>query len=196
MKTVRFLFSALFFAGSLLGIGLGYSFAQVTRQASSQDGEKAISSAVADGQKDTQSADGKNTNSENPDGKPTHSEGASKITIKGSAKSNPVKPVQNHPRVRSANSQATDTARPEVPENAPHFFQAAISTAASGTSTAAPSKPRSYRSSSAPVSSFAVNGQQFRNSRDPGAHLAVSGGPANSTRGTAAINGSDFKRRP
>jgi hypothetical protein len=49
---------------------------------------------------------------------------------------------------------------------------------------------------SAPSSAVSVNGQQFKNSRDPGAHLAVSGGPLTSSRGTAAINGTNMKRKP
>jgi hypothetical protein len=41
-----------------------------------------------------------------------------------------------------------------------------------------------------------VNGLQFRNSRNPGSHLAGGGGPATIARGTAVINGTDVKRRP
>jgi hypothetical protein len=48
----------------------------------------------------------------------------------------------------------------------------------------------------APSSAVSVNGQQFKNSRDPGAHLAVSGGPLTSSSGTAAINGTNMKRKP
>jgi hypothetical protein len=52
--------------------------------------------------------------------------------------------------------------------------------------------------SSPPVATptVALNGLQFRNSRDPGARMTTSGGLANSTRGTAALNGSEMKRRP
>jgi hypothetical protein len=53
----------------------------------------------------------------------------------------------------------------------------------------------SRHSPSIPSSAVSVNGQQFRNFRDFGAHLAASGGPA-ITRGTAAINGTDVKRKP
>jgi cytoskeletal protein RodZ len=42
----------------------------------------------------------------------------------------------------------------------------------------------------------ALKGQQFKNSRDPGARMAASGGPANSTRGATGISGSDIKRKP
>jgi hypothetical protein len=47
-----------------------------------------------------------------------------------------------------------------------------------------------------PPSTVALNGQQFKNSRDPGARMASTGGSANSARGTGAINGSDIKRKP
>jgi Sperm antigen HE2 len=59
-----------------------------------------------------------------------------------------------------------------------------------------PSQAVSHRNLPAPSSAVSVNGQQFKNSRDPGAHLAVSGGPLTSSRGTAAINGTDMKRKP
>jgi hypothetical protein len=42
----------------------------------------------------------------------------------------------------------------------------------------------------------AVNGQQFRPPRDPGARLAAVGGPLTASRGTAAINGTNMKRKP
>jgi hypothetical protein len=47
-----------------------------------------------------------------------------------------------------------------------------------------------------PPQTIALNGQRFRNSRDPGARLAISGGPVTEARGTAAINGNDMKRKP
>jgi hypothetical protein len=48
----------------------------------------------------------------------------------------------------------------------------------------------------APSPAIAANAQQIKRSHDPGAHLAVSGGPANSTHGTAAISGTNMKRKP
>jgi hypothetical protein len=52
------------------------------------------------------------------------------------------------------------------------------------------------RQSPTPARAIAVNAQQTKSSRDPGAHMAVSGGPANSTHGTAAISGTNMKRKP
>lgn len=47
-----------------------------------------------------------------------------------------------------------------------------------------------------PPQTVAVSGQQFRNSRDPGARLATSGGPLTAARGTAVIDGTRMKRKP
>jgi hypothetical protein len=47
-----------------------------------------------------------------------------------------------------------------------------------------------------PSTSVSVGGGQFKRSRVASARLVTTGGPANSTRGTAAINGSDMKRKP
>ncbi len=44
-----------------------------------------------------------------------------------------------------------------------------------------------------PSPAVSVNGQQFRNSRRPGARLVANGAPATTARGTAAINGTDMK---
>ncbi|MGB7131710.1 MAG: hypothetical protein WBD59_12920, partial [Candidatus Sulfotelmatobacter sp.] len=66
----------------------------------------------------------------------------------------------------------------------------------SKTAVPVPSQAVSHRSLSTPSSAVSVNGQQFKNSREPGAHLAISGGPLTAARGTAAINGTNTKRRP
>ena len=58
------------------------------------------------------------------------------------------------------------------------------------------SKAASHRSVPVPPATVAVNGQQFKSSRDPGARLASSGGPLTAAKGTAAINGTDMKRKP
>lgn len=43
---------------------------------------------------------------------------------------------------------------------------------------------------------FAKAGQRFQRSRDPGARLTTSGGPAGSAQGTVAINGTNMKPKP
>jgi hypothetical protein len=52
------------------------------------------------------------------------------------------------------------------------------------------------RRSVRPPVAAALNGQQFTNARNPGARLAIRGGTANRTGGTAVINGTDMKRKP
>lgn len=71
-------------------------------------------------------------------------------------------------------------------------FQLTKSKAATG----AAGKAAGHRSPPVPPPAVSVNGQHFRNSRDPGARLAVSGGPLTATRGTAAINGTNVRRKP
>jgi cytoskeletal protein RodZ len=58
-----------------------------------------------------------------------------------------------------------------------------------------PDKTRKHPSVPVPAPNAAVDGQQFRSSRDPGARMTTSGGPANSTR-TRGINGTDMKPKP
>jgi hypothetical protein len=58
-----------------------------------------------------------------------------------------------------------------------------------------PGQAVSHRGLSAPSPAVSVSGQQFKNSRDPGAHLAISGGTMTAARGTAAINGTNMKRK-
>lgn len=53
-----------------------------------------------------------------------------------------------------------------------------------------------HRSPAVPPPAVSVNGQHFRNSRDPGARLAFSGGPLTATRGAGAIDGTHVKRKP
>jgi hypothetical protein len=51
-------------------------------------------------------------------------------------------------------------------------------------------------SSTAALPAVALDGQQFKNPRKPGARMASSGGQVNSSRATAGINGSEVKRKP
>jgi len=61
---------------------------------------------------------------------------------------------------------------------------------------AAAAKAVNQRSVPALPPTASLNGQQFKNSRDPGSRLAVSGGPLTAARGAAALNGSNMKRKP
>jgi hypothetical protein len=198
MKITRFLFASLFVAGLMPEAGFGYSFAQVVQEASSRNAETATSTA-ADGQKEAQAPNGKTQASGNPDGKSTTSKSISKTKIKRGPIVSPAKPAPIHRQARSANAPMANNLPPAATENALHS-QTAPSTAASNTSAAIPHKTQSYQQSyqktSASASAFSINGERFKNSRQPGARLAINGGPSGSTHGAAAINGSDMKRKP
>jgi hypothetical protein len=111
---------------------------------------------------------------------------------KGTPKRRPAashtKPAPSHP-LRSGKTPAANNLRTVTSQNDSH--QTSL-TMPSGI----PNKPCKHPSMTVPPSTVALNGQQFKNSRDPGARMASSGGSANSTRGTAVINGSDIKRKP
>jgi hypothetical protein len=86
-------------------------------------------------------------------------------------------PTKNHPRTDAPG-------RLQVPE-----------VTRSKAATSVPNRGTGHRSS-APPFAFSVSGEQFKNPRDPGARLGVSGGPPSTPRGTAAINGTTMKRKP
>jgi hypothetical protein len=196
MKITCFLFASLFLAGLIPGTGLGYSFAQAMQQGPSQGAEKIASGPVAEGQKDTQATDEKNQDSRNTNGKSTNSKSISKTKIKRGLIVRPAKPAPIHRQVQSANGPTANNFPPIPTENAAHFSQTAPNVAAASASAVIPHKTQSYQKTSALASAFSINGERFKNSRQPGARLAINGGPANSTHGTAAINGSDIKRKP
>jgi hypothetical protein len=101
------------------------------------------------------------------------------------------KPVPSR-QARSVKTRAANNFRMGAPGNNMDFHQVG-----SGISTAAANKTVNRRSLPVPPPTVgALNGQQFKNGRNPGARLAISGGPAYSTRGTAAINGSNIKSKP
>lgn len=99
------------------------------------------------------------------------------------------KPAQSH-RPRPARTPTTNGHRTDAPGN--------IALKQTGSRVANPVSKRAVRprSPSAPPSTVSVDQQQFKNSRDPGAHLAISGGLLTAARGTAAINGTNMKRKP
>jgi len=58
-----------------------------------------------------------------------------------------------------------------------------------------PDKTLRHPSGPVPAPTVAIDGQQFRSSRDPGARMTSSGGPANATR-SRVINGTGMKPKP
>ena len=100
------------------------------------------------------------------------------------------KPFPSH-QSRPAKTPLASHLRSATPENGIGFHFTG-----SDTSSGVPSKTVSHRSAPLTPPAVAVNGQQFKTPRDPGAHLASSGGPLTTTRGTAAISGTNMKRKP
>lgn len=100
------------------------------------------------------------------------------------------KPVAGHQAGRAKTPTMSN------PRNATPGKIAALAQTGSNPATVVPNKAASHRGMSAPPSAVSVNGQRFKNSRDPGARLAVSGGPLTSPGGTAAINGTTMRHKP
>jgi hypothetical protein len=187
MKEAPVFLLVTFWAVLLLGASFGSQSGQAQAQASSGSDGKSAANSAPDGRNDTLGGQKDETSKYSDESR--QSFGAVK---KGATKSRPIasaKPVPSR-RLRSGNTSANNP-RTEKPGNTLDSHQS---------NSAVPShvatKPLTH--SSVPVfpPTVALNGQQFKNARNPGARMASSGGSANSTRGTAVINGSDMKRKP
>jgi hypothetical protein len=181
MKRARIFFVMMIAAVSLPDANLAAQASPAPQQAVSQSSEKS-----ADQQKDE-------VRNEKDQARPKESQEQSADVTRTASKSRPAshsKPVQAH-KARPARTATTNGARTEAPGSL-----TGLEPMGSKADTKISNKAVSRRSPSIPSSAVSVNGQQFRNSRDPGAHLAASGGPATTARGTAALNGTDVKRKP
>jgi hypothetical protein len=187
MMTVR-LFFVMMIAGVLLpGTSLARQADHSSQQAASRSSEK----SNRDHQRNVEGRD-KNgqTHSGEIDQISRRLASSTKTTTKHRSNTIHSQPAASHPR---------------RPNKTPAMSGARIDTAVIGagppqtslkTAVPVPGPAVSHRSLSAPSSAVSVNGQQFKNSRDPGGHLAISGGPITSARGTAAINGTNMKHKP
>jgi len=180
MKTARFLFLMLMMmigAGLLQGESLALQSNSASQQTPSQSREQSDShqqkNGEARGEKEqpppAQAGEG-----------PKPPAGALK-TGKRRPRTNYSKPVSSH-QLRPANTPTGGITR--------------LQQTASNAVTTVPSKAVNRHSVPAPPPAASINGQQFKSSHDPGAHLASSGGPLTATKGTAAINGTNMKRKP
>ena len=187
MKIVRLFFVMMIAVVLLPGTSLARQADHSSQQAPSQSGDKSDS----DYQRDVELRD------ENGQVRPREvdkiskrSASLTKTTTKRPSSTIHSQPAVSHPR-RLNKTPATSGARVDTP---------GIVTGPQRTSlkTAVPVRNQAvgHGSLSAPSSDVAVNGQQFKSSRDPGAHLAISGGPLTSAAGTAAINGTSMKHKP
>ncbi len=190
MSKARVLLPMIFWVVLVGGATFASPSGQAREQTAATSGEKSANSSSPDGSKDTQARGQKDLMGEYPD-----RNGKSFATAKiGTRKHRPAvshaKPPQNR-QLRSAKTPAAKDLQTEALQNVPGSHQISPSLSSKG-----PGKTIGHSSLAVHPSTVALNGQQFKNSRDPGAHMATSGGPANSTRGTAGIKGSDMKRKP
>lgn len=107
------------------------------------------------------------------------------------------RPSHGHPR-----PTATDSLRFDKTSASRNFQADAHRTGMDSTRTSSPSAgvPDSVVNHSTgsvrPAVAAGRNGHPFKNAHNSGASLAISGGPANPTRGTAVINGTERTRKP
>jgi len=86
---------------------------------------------------------------------------------------------------------ATNTTRASTPPDTLDFRQSSL-----GTTTGISKRTVSRNNVTHPSPAAFLSGQQFKNSRDPGARMAASGGGATAARGTASIDGTGMKPKP
>lgn len=183
MKTTRFLLVMIVGTGLLQGTGFAQQSNSASQQTPSQSRET-FASDSSDGQKD-----GQIRRAGIPHGERSAERGTRHVRQRRPKQSHP-KPAPSH-QLHSDKTRAASNPRTEMPENGKGFQQRG-----STASTGIPNRVVNHRSVPVPAPTVAINGQQFRNSRDPGARMATSGGPTSSTRATGAINGSAIKRKP
>jgi len=186
MKMVHFFFVMMVAAVLAPGTSLARQ-AHPSQQAPSQSVEKSDSNY----QRDVEVRDGNDqTRSREADQVSKGSAYPAKTTIKSRSTTIHSQPGVSHPRrlnkTPTAIGSRIDTSRTVTGPQETSLR----------TPIPVPTQVVSHRNLSAPSSAVSLNGQQFKNSRDPGARLAVSGGPLTSSRGTAAINGTNMKRKP
>jgi hypothetical protein len=185
MKQARLLLPMLFWTVVMPGTNFAAAQARPAPQhAIPQSSEKS-----ADQQKDQVGNEKNQASAKEADENQAQSADVARTTAKrhpSASHSKPVQARQARPAKITTNSPRTDTPGRVAP----------LEQTSSKRVTNIPNKAISHHSSSASPSVVSVNGQQFKNSRDPGARLAASGGPVTSPRGTAAISGTGMKHRP
>lgn len=187
MKTVRFFFVMMIAAVSLPGRSLARQADHPSQQAPSQSVDKPNGNYQRDLEVRNENHQTRSGEADQISKRPAS---LAKTRTKRPSSTINSHPAVSHPR-RLNKTPATNDARIETPGTITGPQETSSKTAVPVQSPAV-----SHRSLSAPSSAVSVNGQQFRSSRDPGAHLAISGGPMTAARGTAAINGTNMKRKP
>ena len=184
MKNARFLFSMMIAAVLLQGTSLARQSGATPQRAISQVSEKSVDQPKDEVRNDKDEV--------RPKAVDQNQEQPADLTITTD---------KHHPNTSHRKLVPTRQPRParKPTTNAPRMdasgVVATLEQTGSKALTARPNTAVGQRSS-APSSAVSVNGQQFKNSRDPGARLAISGGPLTAARGTAAISGTSMKRKP
>jgi hypothetical protein len=184
MKSERLLVVMTIAAGLLLGTSVGQQADHPAQPAPSQSGRKS-----ADQQKDEVRNDEDQAHAREAGHNQEPTADMTRMTTKRRPIVSHPKPVPTY-RTHPATAPTTNSPRVGALRRVPSEQMGSKAT------TDIPNKAISRRSVTAPQPSVAVNGQQFKNSRDPGAHLTAGGGPLTSPRGTAAISGTGMKHKP
>jgi len=182
MKIARWVFLTMIAVSLLQDTSVASQASPASQQTPSQSGHPSAGDQQKNGEVRDENGQ---VGAEEPDERAKGPAGVSK-SAEHRPRASYSKPVSRHQHPAAAGN-----ARPATLENGMAFHHVG-----STTSSAVPNKTVNHRSIPAPSAAVSVNGQQFRSARDPGARLAVSGGPLTATRGTAAINGSNMKRKP
>jgi hypothetical protein len=184
MKSVHFLLVMTIAATVLPGASLGQQADHPSQPAASQSGEKSTDQRKGEIRNDEDQARAREAG---------HNQEPMTDMTRTTTKRRPIvshpKPVPTY-RAHPATAPTTNSPRVGALRTVPSEQMG------SRVATDIPNKVIKRRSPFAPSSTVAVNGQQFKNSRDPGAHLAASGRRLMSPRGTASISGTNMKHKP
>lgn len=191
MSKTLVLLPMMFWAVLVGGASFGSQSGQAQERTSSRSGEKLAKDSSPDGSKDTQARGQKDQMGEYLVENEKRFAASKKSTPKRRPAASHAKLAPSRHLGSGKTPAAANNLQTETPRNVLDSHQTG-----STMSSQVPNKPLKHPSMTVPPPTMALNGQQFKNSRDPGARMATSGGSANSTRGTAVINGSDIKRKP
>lgn len=182
MNTVRFLLLMVIAAVSLQGIGFAGQSSPASQHAPSQSSDKAAEQQINDARNGTDQARPEEAH-QNQNRSARHGNTTNHRLSVNNSKA----PPRHQARLEktTAINLRTHATRGGTRLQQPRSRAA---TAVSG-------KAAGHRSPPVPPPDVSVNGPHFRNSRDPGARLAVSGGPLTATRGTGSINGTNMRRK-
>jgi hypothetical protein len=186
MKVAWFLVLMMSWTASVSGTGYARVFHQRAEALPSRAREEAAGDHAGNG--------AKNAGGEGGGGHPAQQQNGRAILTRGASKSRPSRGHFEPPAGGPPHAGQT-TARQSFRVGAP-------GTAIDSGVTRSPSAGvpggagDSDRRFVRPPVAAALNGQQFKNAHNPGASLAIRRGPANSSGGTAVIDGTDMKRKP